>query len=93
MAESFGRTVLEAMAAGRPVICYDRGTPPATLGRNGDAGRVVATDQPDAVVEVLQLWVREPDAMASMSRAGRRRAAEYLRDARLAARTAFESTA
>jgi len=31
-AESFGRTVLEAMAAGRPVICYKRGTPPSLLG-------------------------------------------------------------
>ncbi|UWR28354.1 glycosyltransferase (plasmid) [Sulfitobacter sp. S223] len=33
VAESFGRTVLEAMAAGRPVICYDRGTPPELVGR------------------------------------------------------------
>lgn len=32
-AESYGRSVAEAMAAGRPVIAYDRGAPPALLGR------------------------------------------------------------
>jgi glycosyltransferase involved in cell wall biosynthesis len=34
-AESFGRTVAEAMAAGRPVIAYDHGHPSALLGNGG----------------------------------------------------------
>lgn len=34
-AESFGRTVAEAMAAGRPVIAYDHGHPSTLLGNGG----------------------------------------------------------
>jgi len=49
-AESFGRTVLEAMAAGRPVIAYRRGTP-ADLVQDGVTGFLVEQNNPRAVVE------------------------------------------
>src|SRR5690606_15715854 len=43
VAESVGRSVAEALAAGRPVLCWDRGTPPDLVGRGeGAGGRVVA---------------------------------------------------
>ena len=72
-AESFGRTVLEAMAAGRPVIAYDRGTPPALIGTEG-AGRVVSADDPQAVVAALTPLLHDPANLATASRAARLRA-------------------
>ena len=74
-AESYGRTVLEALTAGRPVICYDRGTPPALLGDSG-AGRVVAADDPVAVVAALAELTASPDLLAAASAAARTRAAD-----------------
>ena len=46
--ESFGRTVLEAMAAARPVVVYDHGAPPELV-IDGDTGHVVPTGDTDAV--------------------------------------------
>jgi len=71
-AESFGRTVLEAMAAGRPVIAYARGTPPVLIGP--EAGRVVPADAPQAVAEALAGLLAEPGALNRASQAARARA-------------------
>lgn len=75
-AESFGRTVLEAMAAGRPVVCYDRGMPPHLVGRNaeGTAGIVVPADDPVAVAEVLARLASNPSQLQQMSVDARARA-------------------
>jgi glycosyltransferase involved in cell wall biosynthesis len=75
--ESFGRTVLEALAAGRPVIAYDRGTPPALIGSEG-AGVVVPADDPQAVVAALQAILRTPTALPGLSNKARQRAREIL---------------
>lgn len=79
-AESFGRTVLEALAAGRPVICYDRGTP-ARLVRGEGAGHnflacgyVVPADDVQAVADVLSRIVHRPRRLRMMSWAARLRA-------------------
>ncbi len=80
-AESFGRTVLEAMTAGRPVICYDRGTPPDLLGDSG-AGRVVPADTPAAVARALTAMLATPGGLSAMSAAARTRAAALARAAR-----------
>lgn len=82
-AESFGLTVLEAMAAGRPVICYDRGTPPALLGDSG-AGTVVAVDDPEAVARALQRLLSSPTRLQEASSAARQRAATLVQQARTA---------
>lgn len=74
VAESFGRTVLEAMAAGRPVICYNRGTPPALVGHNR-AGRVVDADKPAAVASALQDILSSPQTLKCLSNAAREQAA------------------
>ncbi|NTT87268.1 glycosyltransferase family 4 protein [Tabrizicola fusiformis] len=73
-AESFGRSVLEAMAAGRPVVTYDRGTPPALLAGSG-AGLVVPADDPAAVAQALGTLLSDPAALRAASQAGRVRAA------------------
>lgn len=74
-AESFGRTVTEAMAAGRPVICYDRGTPAELVGCSG-AGQVVPADDPQAVATALRALLTEPGALQTASVAARLRFAE-----------------
>lgn len=69
-AESFGRTVMEAMAAGRPVICYDRGTPP-TLLRSGEEGLVVPADDPQAAANAVLALEAARGQLLRMSRAAR----------------------
>lgn len=70
--ESFGRTVLEALAAGRPVICYDRGAPP-TLVESGRSGLVVPPgDRRAAANAALALCVAR-QGLARMSDAARQR--------------------
>lgn len=74
-AESFGRTVVEAMAAGRPVICYDRGAPPSLI-ISGKTGFVVPADSPEGVADaVLALDVARLQ-LERMSHAARVRARE-----------------
>ncbi len=73
-AESFGRTVLEAMAAGRPVISYDRGAPPGLVGPDGQAGCIVAVDDPAAVLDALTKIVADPASLMAVSRGARARA-------------------
>lgn len=56
--ESFGRTVLEGMAAARPVIVYDHGAPPELL-RDGESGFVVPAGDTAAVAARLRLLARD----------------------------------
>ena len=75
-AESFGRTALEALAAGRPVICYDRGTPPQFVISN-DAGIVVPTDQTEEVSKALISLQSDRKRLSDMSRRARAAAKRY----------------
>jgi glycosyltransferase involved in cell wall biosynthesis len=88
IAESFGRTVLEAMAAGRPVICYARGTPPELVGHDGRAGAVVAADDPGAVLEALTA-LAAPGVLAQAGAAARLRARDIVQAAHAAARDVY----
>ena len=72
-AESFGRTVLEAMAAGRPVVCYDRGHP-SSLVETGVSGLVVASDDTGAAARATLALDTARIALAGMSAAARDRA-------------------
>lgn len=74
-AESFGRTVLEALVAGRPVICYDSGTPPALLGNSG-AGHVVPVRDIRAVAHILTALLRDPARLEACAHAARQRGAQ-----------------
>lgn len=89
-AESFGRTVYEALAAGRPVICYDRGTPPDLIGAADHlAGQIVPCDDPAAVLTALEKLLHADHALHAASQAARARArqirqmADAVRDAQL----------
>jgi len=71
--ESFGRTVLEAMAAGRPVICYNRGTP-AKLVESGTSGFVVPADDIQAAANAVLALEAARNQLTVMSSAARTRA-------------------
>lgn len=73
-AESFGRTVLEAMAAGRPVVAYARGTP-AEMVADGATGFLVPPDDPAAAAAAVARLLADPALMARQSAAARARAA------------------
>ncbi len=84
-AESFGRTVLEAMAAGRPVVAYDGGTP-ARLVDHGETGFVVPRGDLAAAAEALEALARDPARLRAMGRAGRERARRLVAEADRTAR-------
>lgn len=89
VAESFGRSVLEALAAGRPAVVYDRGHPPVLVGRGAKAGGakadgaeaggvVVAADDVGAVAAALAGLAADPARLARLSGAARARARAVL---------------
>ncbi|SDX28167.1 glycosyltransferase [Paracoccus sanguinis] len=68
--ESFGRTVLEGMAAGRPVIVYDHGGPPELV-REGESGFVVPVGDTAAVADRLRVLAGDRARLARMGAAAR----------------------
>lgn len=81
VAESFGRTVLEALTAGRPVIAWDRGTPPELIGDSG-AGAVVPAGDTRAAARALSALLDTPGGLETASARARARAAELRAQAR-----------
>jgi len=75
-AESFGRTVLEAMAAGRPVICYDRGTPPLLV-QQGLTGLVVPADDTAAAARAVLALEAARGQLPRLSQAARAAARDW----------------
>ena len=73
--ESFGMVLLEAMAAGAPVVASDMEAFRAVVGTG--AGRLVPTADARALASVLGGLLDDPDARAALSRAGRARAAAF----------------
>ena len=71
--ESFGRTVLEAMAARRAVIVYDWGALPELV-VEGRTGFVVPFRNIDAVADRIAELCNDRDRMRAMGQAGRERA-------------------
>lgn len=70
--ESFGRTALEAMAAGRPFIGYHRGALPEVVGE--DAGVLVPFGEVRTIAETLAGLKASPSRIAAMGQSGRQRA-------------------
>ncbi len=71
--ESFGRTVLEAMAARRPVVCYDWGAL-SELVVDGETGFLVPPGDVKAVAERIHLLFQSAQSRSQMGEAARARA-------------------
>lgn len=71
--ESFGRTVLEAMAAGRPVVAYAWGALPELVAE-GRTGWLVPVGDPEAAAARIAELAGNPERVTEMGAAGRERA-------------------
>ncbi|WP_311066000.1 glycosyltransferase [Halomonas sp. DWK9] len=82
--ESFGRTVLEAMAAGRPVVAYRWGA----LGElvvDGETGYLVPYGEPYAAAQQVALLAAAPAQCRRFGQAAQRRATTFFSSAELEA--------
>ncbi len=78
-AEGFPNAIVEAMAAGRPVVATAvGGVPDAVV--EGETGLLVPPSQPEPLANALDALLQDPVRRATMGAAGRRRA-EKLYDA------------
>ncbi len=80
------RAVLEAMAAGRPVVARRVGALPETV-RHGETGLLVDDDRPESVAAALLTVLGDPERARAMGRAGRYRAETEFNPDRAAAIT------
>ncbi len=83
--EGFGLPVLEAMAAGVPVVTSNRASLPEVA---GDAAWLVDPEDPAAIAEAVYAALTDPAARARAIAAGRERAATFTWEA--AARTQLD---
>lgn len=76
-----GRAVLEAMAAGRPVVARRVGALPETV-VHGETGLLLEDDRPETVGGALAAVLADPARARAMGGAGRRRVEEAFSPAR-----------
>jgi phosphatidyl-myo-inositol alpha-mannosyltransferase len=74
--ESFGIVLLEAMAAGAPIVCSDIHGYKGVV-RRGEQALLVPPKDVDALVEALARLLDDPDLRARMSASGRERAVQF----------------
>lgn len=71
--EAFGAVQLEAMAAGKPVVCTELGTGTSFVNVDGETGLVVPPRDPHALAAALARLLDDADLRARMGAAGRAR--------------------
>ncbi|HCA48133.1 MAG TPA: hypothetical protein DEP45_12520 [Armatimonadetes bacterium] len=70
--EGFPITILEAMAAGKPVIATDVGGCAEAV-VDGETGLIVPPEDPQALAEAISALISDPERARSMGEAGHRR--------------------
>lgn len=73
--EPFGRVIVEAMFAGKPVVATAAGGP-LEIVRDGETGILVPPGDPAALAEGIRGLLEAPTLAQAMGRAGRHRAQE-----------------
>ncbi len=71
--EGFGFPASEAMACGLPVVANAAGALPEVVGSDGECGRLVPPRDPRALAAALADVLADPERLAAMGRAARRR--------------------
>jgi glycosyltransferase involved in cell wall biosynthesis len=84
--EGLPNVVLEAMAAGLPVVATAVGGTPELIIHN-ETGLLVPPQNPDALAQAIVQLLDQPEQAARMGRNGRQRAAEQFTIERMAAQT------
>lgn len=79
--EPFGRVMIEAMAAGRPVVATAHGAAPEIV-VDGETGLLVPPGDQVALVSTLAMLLRNDEARAKMGQAGRQRVEKHFTAAR-----------
>lgn len=74
--EGFPITILEAMAAGKPVVTTNVGGCAEAVA-DGETGVVLPPEDPEALAEALEYVLTRPDEARRMGEAGRRRVEEH----------------
>ncbi|MGQ9585474.1 MAG: glycosyltransferase [Anaerolineae bacterium] len=75
--EAFGAVLLEAMAAGRPVVSTELGTGTSWVNRDGETGWVVPPADPMALREAMAHLLQDEELRRQMGEAGRQRAEDF----------------
>lgn len=84
--ESFGRSVVEAQAVGRPVVASNLGALAEVI-RDGESGLLVAPRDPDALARAIERLIADPALRARCVAEGRRRVEERWNLDRMVERT------
>lgn len=84
--EGLGLVLVEAMAAGRPVVATRVGGVPEVVS-DGETGLLVPTENPAALSEAIRRLLADPDLARRMGEAGRRRAGKWFSARRMAEQT------
>ena len=73
-AEAFGTVIVEAMAAGLPVVCTEVGTGTSWVNQHGVTGFVVPSRDPEALAQAANQLLSDPARRLAMAQAAHQRA-------------------
>ena len=84
--EGFGQVLIEAMAAGKPVVA-SRIAPLTEIVVDGDTGLLVEPENPKAFAEAIVWLLTHPNVAQQMGRRGQKRVRDHFSAEQMAAET------